>query len=88
MNNSWQHLWNVIATHAISKISYQMVKLQMNGFEDQCANHTLIQFGANVEYHPISANDETRVHQFGKKKKKLLYGQRSIYWRRLEKTYS
>ena len=26
-----------------------------------------IPFGANVEYHPISAKDQARLHQFGKK---------------------
>ena len=29
------------------------------------SNGPIIPFGAMVEYHPISANDQSRLHQFG-----------------------
>ena len=35
-------------------------------FDEPCKGQ-IIPFGAMVEYHPISARDQARLHQFGKK---------------------
>ena len=38
--------------------------------KDVLGNHLkgpIIPFGSLVEYYPISANDQSRIHQFGKK---------------------
>ena len=38
--------------------------------EDVLGNHSkdrFIPFGSLVEYHPITAKDQSRIHQFGKK---------------------
>ena len=48
-------LWNAIAICEMSKTS----------FADWKTHH--IPFGAMVEYHPISARDQSKFHQFGKK---------------------
>ena len=60
-------LWNAIAICETSKTSWQSGKLRM---KDDFENHSKGQqflFGAMVEYHPISAKDLSRIHQFGKK---------------------
>ena len=39
----------------------------------------IIQFGSLVEYHPIPAKDQSRIHQFGKKVLLLLFLGYALY---------
>ena len=45
----------------------------------------IIPFGSLVEYHPITAKDRSRIHQFGKKVLPGLFLGYALYaWRNLE----
>ena len=47
-----------------------------------------ITFGAAVEYHPSSPNDQARIHQFGKKLlPRILIGFELVAWENLERRY-
>ena len=62
-----QILWNVTPICETSQIYYLMGRRPM---EDVLENHfkgPIIPFGSVVEYHPITAKDQSRIHQFGKK---------------------
>ena len=50
-----------------SKISCLMGKCHMKGGSESPLNAPVIPFGAMVEYHPISAKDQSKQHQFGAK---------------------
>ena len=58
-----QILWDVTPICEMSQIYYLMgrrlVKDVLEG--------PIIPFGSLVEYHPITAKDQSRIHQFGKK---------------------
>ena len=59
--------WNAILICEMFKISYLMGRLHMR---DVVGNHfkgPIIPFGSLVEYYNISAKDQSRIHQFGKK---------------------
>ena len=67
MKSGSRILWNVVAVCEMTKTSWQMGNL---GVKDGLENHAkgpIIPFGAMVEYHPISARDQARLHQFDKK---------------------
>ena len=62
-----QILWNVTPIWETSQICYLMGRRPM---KDVLGNHfkgPIIPFGSLVEYHPITAKDQSRLHQFGKK---------------------
>ena len=62
-----QILWNVTPICETSQIYYLMGRRPLN---DVLGNHfkgPIIPFGSLVEYYPISAKDQSRIHQFGKK---------------------
>ena len=62
-----QILWNVTPICETSQIYYLMGRRPM---KDVLGNHLkdrLFPFGSLVEYHPITAKDQSRIHQFGKK---------------------
>ena len=62
-----QILWNVTPICETSQIYYLMGRRPM---KDVLGNHfkgPIIPFGSLVEYHPITAKDQSRIHQFGKK---------------------
>ena len=62
-----QILWNVTPICETSQIYYIMGRRPM---KDVLGNHLkrpIIPFGSLVEYHPITAKDQSRIHQFGKK---------------------
>ena len=56
-----QILWNVTPICETSQIYYLMGRL------GQPFKGPIISFGALVEYHSITAKDQSRIHQFGKK---------------------
>ena len=59
--------WNVLPICETSQIYYLMGRRRMR---DGLGNHLkgpIIPFGSLVEYYPISAKDQSRIHQFGKK---------------------
>ena len=67
MKNGGQIPWNVIPICETFKISCLMGRLHT---KDVLGNHLrgpIIPFGSLVEYHPITAKDQSRNHQFGKK---------------------
>ena len=62
-----QILWNVTPICETSQIYCLMGRRPM---KDVLGNHLkgpIISFGSLVEYHPITAKDQSRIHQFGKK---------------------
>ena len=62
-----QILWNVTPICETSQIYYLMGRRLT---KDVLGNHfegPFIPFGSLVEYHPITAKDQSRIHQFGKK---------------------
>ena len=61
-----QILWNVIPMCETFKISCLMGRLYERRF-GQPFEGPVIPFGSLVEYYPISAKDQSRIHQFGKK---------------------
>ena len=67
MKVAGQFLWNVTPICETSQIYYLMGRRPM---KDVLGNHLkdlLFHFGSLVEYHPITAKDQSRIHQFGKK---------------------
>ena len=59
--------WNVTHICETSQISYLMGRRPV---KDVLGNHfegPTIPFGSLVEYHPITAKDQSGIHQFGKK---------------------
>ena len=56
--------WNVTPICETSQIYSLMVRRPMN---DVLGNHLKDRFGSLVEYHPRTAKDQSRIHQFGKK---------------------
>ena len=61
MKNGGQILWNVTPICETSQIYYLM------GRRPQPFKGPIIPCGSMVEYHPITAKDKSRIHQFGKK---------------------
>ena len=62
-----QILWNVIPICETSQIYYLMGRRPYERRFGQPFNGPIIPFGSLVEYHPITAKDQSRLHQFGKK---------------------
>ena len=54
-------LWNATPIFETSQISYLMGKRFGPPFKG-----SIIPFGSLVEYHPVTAKDQSRTHQFGK----------------------
>ena len=67
MKGGGHTLWNALAICEMSKTSWQKGKLLMNRRFGEPDKGPTIPLGAMVEYHPISARDQSRLHQFGKK---------------------
>ena len=68
MKNGGQIPWNAIPICETFKISCLMGKL--TPYERRFGEPfkgPIIPFGSLVEYHPITAKDQSRIHQFGKK---------------------
>ena len=62
-----QILWNVTLICETSQISYLMGRRPMKDVLAKPLKGPIIPFGSLVEYHPITAKDQSRIHQFGKK---------------------
>ena len=62
-----QILWNVKPICETSQIYYLMGKTPYERRFGQPFKGPVIPFGSLVEYHPITAKDQSRIHQFGKK---------------------
>ena len=62
-----QILWNVVPICETSQISYLMGKPCMRDVLGHHLKGPIIPFGSLVEYHHIIAEDQSRIHQFGKK---------------------
>ena len=58
--------WNVVPICETFKISYLMGKPPYERRFGQPFKGPIIPFGSLVEYHPITAKDQSRIHQFGK----------------------
>ena len=59
--------WNATAICETFKISCLTGRPHMRGGSENHFNGPIIPFGSLVEYYPISAKDQSRIHQFGKK---------------------
>ena len=59
--------WNVTHICETSHICYPMGRRPMKHFLGQPFKGPIIPFGSLVEHHPITAKDQTRIHQFGNK---------------------
>ena len=62
-----QILWNVTPICETSQIYCLMGRRPMKDVFGQPLKGPIIPFGSLVEYHPITAKDQSRIHQFGKK---------------------
>ena len=62
-----QILWNVTPICETSQIYYLMGRRPMKDVLGNLFKGPIIPFGSLVEYHPITAKDQSRIHQFGKK---------------------
>ena len=62
-----QILWNVLPICETSQIYYLMRRRPMKDVWGKPFKGPIIPFGSLVEYHPITAKDQSRIHQFGKK---------------------
>ena len=67
MKNGGLILWNVTAICETFKISCLMGKLHARDVLEKPFKGPIITFGSLVEYYTISAKDQSRIHQFGKK---------------------
>ena len=65
--NGGRILWNVTAISERFMISCLMGRHPMKGGSECSLTGQVIPFGAMVEYHPVSAKDQSRLHQFGAK---------------------
>ena len=64
MKNGWLILCNALVLCEMFKTSAQTGKHLMSGVSE---DHLGARFGAMAECHPISAKDQSRLHQVGKK---------------------
>ena len=62
-----QILWNVTPICETSQIFYLMGRPHMRGRFGKPLRGPIIPFGSLVEYYPMSAKNQSRIHQFGKK---------------------
>ena len=62
-----QILWNVTPICETSQMYCLMGRLPMKDVFGQPSKGPIIEFGSLVDYHPITAKDQSRIHQFGKK---------------------
>ena len=62
-----QMLWNVTPICEASQIYCLMGRRPVRGDSECHVKDQIVPFVAMVEYHPITANDLSRLHQFGKK---------------------
>ena len=60
-------LWNVTPFCETSQISFLMGRPPLKDVSGNHLKGPIIPFGSLVEYHPITAKDQSRIHQFGKK---------------------
>ena len=66
MENGGLVHWNATVICEMSKTSWQMGTHLMIGNLENHFNGPVIPFGSMVEYHPIAAKDQSRLHQCGK----------------------
>ena len=62
-----QILWNVTPVCETSQIYFLMGRRTNERRFGQPFKGPIIPFGSLVEYHPFTAKDQSRIHQFGKK---------------------
>ena len=67
MKNGGRILWNAIYICEKSKTSWQMGEQPMRDDSENHSKDGIFPFGANFEYFPISAKDQSMLHQVGKR---------------------
>ena len=67
MKNGGQIQWNAIPICETFKISCLMGRLHTKDVLENLCKGPIIPFGSLVEYFPISAKGQSRIHLFGKK---------------------
>ena len=80
-----QILWNVTPICETSQIYYLMGRRPYERRFGQPFSGPIIPFGSLVEYHPITAKDQSRIHQFGKKVLPGLFLGYALYTGNLER---
>ena len=73
MKNGGRILWNVAAICETHKTPCLTGRHLVRGGLDSPFDGPVVPFEAMVEYHPISAKDLSRLHQFGPKKSCQVY---------------
>ena len=63
MKNGGLVLWSATAICEVFMISWQTGKLLVKGDLENQFEGLVLPFGAMVEYHPIAAKDQSRLHQ-------------------------
>ena len=74
-------LWNVMPICETSQICCPMGRRPMIDVLGHPFTGPIIPFGSLVEYHPITAKDQLRIHQFGKKISPELFHGYALYAR-------
>ena len=74
-----QNIWNVIPICETFKISCLMGRLHTKDVFGEPFKGPIIPFDSLVEYYPISAKDQSRIHQFGKKVLPQLFHVYALY---------
>ena len=74
-----QILWNAIPICETFKISCLIGKTPYGRRFGKPWNGPIIPFGSLVEYYPISAKDQTRIHQYGNKVLPALFLGHALY---------
>ena len=59
--------WNVIPICETFQNYYLMGRRPMKDVLGNLLKGPIIPFGSLVEYHPVTAKDQSRIHEFGKK---------------------
>ena len=68
MKNGWLIPWSVAAICEMSKTSWQTGNaLGKDDVENRSFKGPVFPFDSIVEYHPLSAKDQSRLRQFGEK---------------------
>ena len=88
MKGGGQILWSAVALFEMSTTSWKMGKTPYERRFGEPLQRDSITFGAAVEYHPSSPNDQARIHQFGKKPLPGIFnGCELVAWENLERRY-
>ena len=67
MQNGGEIPWNAFPIYETSQIYYLMGRRPMKDVFGQPFKGSIIPFGSLIEYYPVAAKEQSRIHQFGEK---------------------